>query len=212
MITPPHAVGPVDVVVTYQGQSGMLMSGFAYGLAAPVTISRISTSVGPTAGGTHLSVGGAGFPVGTRVTLDGVEVRVLYYSSSEIHLMTRPHAAGTVELAVLAPDGQIDRLAGGFTFARPSVSDFNGVWEGYVGDEGETAFSFTVENDALVSLTCYTTTIAFSPPPSTRSGEFAVVDRRGAMTGGLLKADYAEGTISLAGCTTYDSGWFATRR
>ena len=74
------------------------------------------------------------------MTLDGVEVRVLDYSSSEIDLMTRPHAAGTVELAVLAPDGQLDRLAGGFTFARLSVSDFNGVWEGYVGDEGETAF------------------------------------------------------------------------
>lgn len=34
---------------------------------------------------------------------------------------------------------------------------------------------------------------------------------RPGMTGALVRADYAEGTINLAACTRYDTIWFATR-
>jgi hypothetical protein len=68
--TPPHAAGTVDVTVSYQGQSSQLLGGFTYGRAAPVTIDAISASVGPTAGGTFLSIDGSGFQPGTKVMMN----------------------------------------------------------------------------------------------------------------------------------------------
>jgi hypothetical protein len=75
--------------------------------------------------------------------------------------------AETVEVVVTTPDGQAATLSGGYTYAPPQFSDFNGVWEGHLGDEGETPFAFTVENDLLASISCNSNTS--SSPPSTKT-------------------------------------------
>lgn len=213
-ITGGRGVGTVDVVVTNpDGQTGRLDRAFTYGAAAPVVIADISANSGPTSGGTYLEIRGTGFQRGTTVLIDGSAARAYYVTSTEVRFLTVPHAAGTVELAVSTMDGQTDLLAGGFTFVPPRFTNFNGTWDGRLGDETETAFSFTVENDVLVDVSCDATTLAASSSPSTRSGGFAVgTTGHGSMTGGLLEPGRAVGTISLVGCTTYDTGWFATRR
>ena len=160
----------------------------------------------------YLSIGGSGFQPGTKVTLDGTEARVIYTTPTGVYLTTRPHAAGGVDIVVTTADGQVARLDGGYTYVRPQFSDFNGVWEGYVGDEQEMAFTFTVENNTLVHGSCGVKRLALLSPPLTNGGEFAISGSRGAnMTGGLLRADYAEGTIDMTQCT-YDTVWSAKRR
>ena len=184
--------------------------------APPVSLTLIDISAdqGPTAGGTYLTIRGSGFGFNTKLTLDGLPARTYYVTSTEIRFSTRPHVAGKVAVVVTASDGQVAELAGGYTYAAPHLSDFNGIWEGRLGDETETAFSFTIQNDQLVSVSCepVRTDITFLPLPSTSSGEFVAANSRGAMTGGLLRADYATGTISLGECTGYETGWFAIRR
>ena len=209
-----HAAGTVDVVVTnLDGQIARLAAAFTYGAVAPVTIDSISTNTAPTAGGTYVTIRGSGFQRASQVVIDGVAVRIPWITSTEIYFTAQAHAAGTAELAVTGADGQIARLAGGFTFVPPAFSNFNGTWAGRFGDEWETAFSFTVRDDVLVSISCNTTALA-TGAPSTSTGEFVLTGAGGqsVMTGGLIRADHAAGLISLIGCTTYDTAWVADRR
>ena len=209
--TPPGGAGAVDVVVTNRaGQPITLPQGFIYGLATPLLVTAISPAIGAAAGGTYLAIAGSGFQFGAKVTLDGVETAVRYQSiGTGLGLTTRPHQAGTVDVVVTNPDGQVARLNGGYTYASPQFHDFNGDWEGWLGDEGEAPLRFTVQNDVLVSVSCAG---ALTTLPGTKSGDFSLPGNgRPGMTGALVRADYAEGTINLAACTRYDTIWFATR-
>ena len=215
VITARHPAGTVDVAVTTPyGQTGRLDAAFTYGAVAPVTIDSIAANAGPTAGGTYLTIRGTGFQRASQVVIDGAAARAYWMTSTQIFFTTLAHAAGTVELAVSTPDGQLAQLAGGFTFVPPAFSNFNGTWAGRLGDEGETAFSFTVRDDVLVSISCNTAALATTPSPSTSTGEFAVTGASGrsVMTGGLTRPDQAAGLISLVGCTTYDTAWVADRQ
>jgi hypothetical protein len=214
VITPVHIAGTVDVAVTNpDGQRGQLTRGFTYGVAAPLILDALSTRLGSTAGGTYLSVSGTGFQPGLTVTLDGTQARIIYsVMPTGVSLTTRPHAAGAVDVIVTTKDGQVARIDGGYTYLPPQFLDFNGAWEGYAGDEGEMVFNFTVQNNTLVSVSCGGRALMLSSLPSTSGGDFAVSGNPGAnITGGLVRADYAEGTIDMARCT-YDTVWFAKRR
>lgn len=211
--TPVNGAGPVDVVVTNgAGQALTLPQGFTYGHPTPLSVTSIAPSVGATAGGTYLAIAGDGFQFGAKVTLDGVDTAVRYQLvGTALGLTTRPHRAGTVDLAVINPDGQLVRLAAGYTYALPAFTDFNGDWEGWLGDEGERPLRFTVQNNVLVSLSCGAA-VALPSPPTTNGGEFSIAGNgRPGMTGALVRADAAEGTITLSACTDYDTTWFATR-
>jgi large repetitive protein len=83
VLTPVHPAGTVNVAVTNQdGQSSELTGGFTYGLAAPLIIATLSPVLGSMAGGTFLYIRGTGLQPGLRVTLDGVDARVLYASAT----------------------------------------------------------------------------------------------------------------------------------
>jgi IPT/TIG domain len=213
VLTPAHAAGPVDVIVTNpNGQSSRLSAGFNYGSAAPLNLTALSTPVGLTAGGTYLSIGGTGLQPGLKVAFGNADARVIYSTPTWVTVATPPHVAGAVDVVVTTADGQVARLDGGYTYRAPRFADFNGVWEGNVGDEGELAFTFTVENNTLVNLSCGGRGVLLPSLPSTTGGEFSVAGNRGAaLTGGLLSADSAEGMIDLAACT-YHTVWTAKRR
>jgi type 1 fimbria pilin len=211
--TPPSGAGAVDVVVTNRaGQAVTLPQGFTYGLATPLLVTAISPNVGAAAGGTYLAIAGSGFQFGAKVTLDGVAAAVRYQSvATALGLTTRPHQAGNVDVVVTNPDGQVVRLNGGYTYASPQFKDFNGEWEGRFGEEGESPLRFTVESDVLVSLSC-AGPVTLTSPPATSGGEFSIPGNGSpGMTGALVGADYAEGTINLAACMGYSTTWFATK-
>jgi hypothetical protein len=216
-VTAPHRDGGLaDILVTNpDGRTSRLAEGFEYLFTAPApSISSLSTGSGSTAGGTYIEIRGTGFQRSTRVTFDGVEARIMYQTSADrISLTTRPHGPGTVNLLVTNPDGQVDPREWTYTYTLPPFSDFNGEWEGRAGDENETSFSFRVENDLVVAVSCGSRRdIRPSPASPTTGGQFtARIDGLVSMTGALLSAGYAEGTVALPACT-YDTYWFAHRR
>ena len=101
-------------------------------VAAPV-VSSIAPNVGNSTGGTMIHINGSGFQVGAKVTLDGAETPTYPVDSpAVIRLPVPPHRTGSVDVAVINPDGQSARLIGGFSYEdserpvstgpRPSIS------------------------------------------------------------------------------------------
>jgi hypothetical protein len=99
---------------------------------AALTVTAVSpntgftvTAISPTAGpiGEQVRVAGTGFLSGATLTLDGVAARVTGVNSAgTLIVATTPvHAAGTVDVVVTNPGGQLGTLTGGYTFVRFDV-------------------------------------------------------------------------------------------
>jgi hypothetical protein len=102
--TPAHAVGAVDVVVTTPGGTGTGTGLYSY--ASIPSVTSISPTIGPTAGGTAVTVTGTNFTGATSVTIGGVVATgFAIVSATSITAITPPHAAGTVDVAVTTSAG-----------------------------------------------------------------------------------------------------------
>lgn len=95
---------------------------FATTLFAQVTITSITPSVGPSAGGTEVVIRGSGFTeiIGSpsrppSVFFGGTYGEVRGYDETTLRVVTPPHLPGTVPLSVSSGDGDA-RLADAFTF------------------------------------------------------------------------------------------------
>jgi hypothetical protein len=117
--TPPHAAGAVDVTVTNPtGRSMTATSAFTY--IAPPTITSVSPSTGPTAGGTRVTILGSDFHNDAEVTFDGSPASVLDRDASTgITVSTPSHPAGSVDVLVTNPDGQEAVATSAFTYVAP---------------------------------------------------------------------------------------------
>lgn len=122
VVTPPHAPGAVDVVVTSsRGESATLAGGFTYTRAAPTLLAVVPAS-GPVDGGTMVSLVGTGFVAGATVTFGGVAASgVTVTSATSLSALTPPHAAGAADVVVTNDDAQAGTLAGAFTYVEAPV-------------------------------------------------------------------------------------------
>ena len=123
--TPAHAAGAVNVVVTNSdGQSGTLTGGYVYTSTNPApTVSSISPTSGPIAGGTAVSITGTGFVSGASVSIGGTAAsNVVVVSGTSITAKTPAHAAGAVNVVVTNSDGQSGTLTNGYTYSSGSAS------------------------------------------------------------------------------------------
>jgi len=100
--TPPHAAGIVDVTVTNDGGTGILVGGYTYiGGAAKPTVTAISTNAGPTAGGTAVTITGTNFIYGAAVTFGGTAATgIVVVSPTTLTCTTPAHAVGLVGVIV----------------------------------------------------------------------------------------------------------------
>ena len=120
--------GAVDVVVTNPGGlSSTLTGAFTYStVVLPPTLASISPSSGTTSGGTPVSLHGTNFLSGATVTLDGATcTNVSVVSATTITCTTASDNAGAVNVVVTNPGGLSSTLAGGYTYAVPTVSYAN---------------------------------------------------------------------------------------
>jgi hypothetical protein len=116
-------------------------------------------------------------------------------------------------VVVVNPDGQRATVVGGYQYVASQFTDFNGDWDGHIGDEGETPLRFSIRNDVFVSVTCGAASLTSLPTQAINGGDWEIHGAAASrMTGALVRADYAEGMTNIAQCTSYDAGWFATRR
>ena len=104
--TSANSAGVVNVSITNPDtQTGRLTGGYTY-QAAP-TVSTVSPSTGPLAGGTSLTITGTGFITGASVDLGGVACSsVTVNTATEIVCITTARVAGSVGVIVTNNDNQ----------------------------------------------------------------------------------------------------------
>ncbi len=104
-LTPAHAAGPADIVVTNpDSQQGILSGGYSYENAP--TISSVSPVFGSIAGGTSVTITGTGFVSGSLASVGGATCTVSLVTPTQVFCTTTAHAAGTVDVTVVNPDTQ----------------------------------------------------------------------------------------------------------
>jgi hypothetical protein len=120
---PPGKAGPADVVaVNPDGTTGVLESAFAYfepqpGNAPPPAVAGVFPEYGPAAGGDEVTILGANFQNGAKVFFDGTPLMVVDSQGSGIlTVQTLAHPVGSVDIAVVNPDGQTAHLVDGYVF------------------------------------------------------------------------------------------------
>ena len=178
---------------------------------SPPSVTSMSPEVG-SIDGTYFKITGAGFVV-PRVTLGGVLINQSYSPDpTTIHVTTAAHVAGTFDVVVTNRDGQSATAPGGFTYAAPESFEVDGAWEGGADSNYETLLRFTIQNNALTSVSCGTSaTVTFSSPVPIIHGAFSGTgDDRTSISGRLLSSNNAIGTVSMPSCFGYP--WFATRQ
>jgi plastocyanin len=128
VVTPAHAEGLVGVTVTNpDGQSTTLANAYTYVLSGP-RIDSISPTTGSTAGGTPITITGAGFVNGAKVTIGGLPAsNVVVASATSITANTPLGPANdqvnvAKDVVVTNPDGLSATKAGAFTYFVPSLA------------------------------------------------------------------------------------------
>ncbi|HUR24878.1 MAG TPA: IPT/TIG domain-containing protein [Candidatus Thermoplasmatota archaeon] len=139
VLTPPHAIGPVDVVVTNpSGQAGPGTNAFTFTTSnAQPVVSGLSATRGTTLGGTLVTISG---PDRFYCDPDGPKARVLIGDTvvpaadvtpgacvagrtDELTVRTPAHGAGPASVIVINPDGQQGSQNGGFLYlALPTIT------------------------------------------------------------------------------------------
>ncbi|MCG6204084.1 putative Ig domain-containing protein [Rhodopseudomonas sp. HC1] len=105
-ITPAHAAGSVDVVVTTPAGSATATGLYSY--VSNPTITSVTPGSGPGLGGTRVTITGNNFNGATAVTFGGAAATsVTVVSATSILAMTPAHAAGAVDVTVTTPGGSI---------------------------------------------------------------------------------------------------------
>lgn len=88
---------------------------------AALTLTAVSPTTGPAAGGTKLVLNGTGFVSGAIVTIGGVGATVTAVTATAIAATTAGHAEGVVAVVVTNPDGRSASLAEAFTYEPDPV-------------------------------------------------------------------------------------------
>jgi hypothetical protein len=115
-VTPPGTVGRADVTVRNPGlPRSTLARGYGY-VAAPVVLA-VSPATGSTAGGTQVTISGAGFEKGARVMVGGAAARsVNVISDTRITAVVPPGQAGPATVTVVNAGQPEGSLAEAFTY------------------------------------------------------------------------------------------------
>ncbi len=183
--TPSGSVGVVTVVVTNaDGQSATLAGGFTYIGPAP-TLSTVSPSSGPMAGGTAVTLTGTNYAAGATVTIGGAAAgSVTVASSTSITATTPAGANGPAAVVVTNPDSQTATLAGGFNYLGTaptlgSVSPGSGPLTGgtaitLTGTSFFAGATVAVGGAAATSSTVVSSTTATAGTPAGAIGPAAV--------------------------------------
>ena len=188
---------------------------------APIVTEAVP-SMGSAEGGATVKIVGTGFMPGMVATFDGIRVTGRFdsrdISFSTFYTEAPAHAAGAVDLVVTNPDGQSQRLPGGYTYAPQESFDLNGVWGGFAFDAMHTAVEFVIQGNRLVSASCahdnFPIPFTFSDFPTVEKGEFALIADGGAtISGRIVSASEVVGIVSFApACTSTPLPWRADRK
>ena len=119
----------------------------------PPTITEVTPKIGPTGGGTIITITGADFQQGAKVVVGGKAAKdVNVTSSTSITAKTPAAVEGIVEVTVTNPDGQLVTLPTGFTYtSEEPPPKQKGIWTVVLtakSGDNEATVSFGVAKDA----------------------------------------------------------------
>ncbi|WP_439623756.1 beta strand repeat-containing protein [Gemmata sp.] len=125
--TPSGGAGGVDVIVTTPSgvSANTAADNYTYVLVAPPTVTAVSPTAGPVAGGTVLTITGTNFTGATGVTVGGVAATaVTVVNATTITATTPAGTAGIANVVVSNPGGpSANTAADDFTYvAAPTVT------------------------------------------------------------------------------------------
>ena len=106
----PYAFNQVKEAFTAFGASSPMHS------SSRLSVTALSPNTGPSTGGTLVTITGAGFMAGARVSFGGTSVSPAGLNSTSISVTTPQHPSGLVDIVVTNPDGQSITPATGFTY------------------------------------------------------------------------------------------------
>lgn len=165
------------------------------------TIVAITPSTGSIGGGAAITITGAGLRPGVRVTFGAATVAGFVSPTSDwISVTTPSHVPGTVDVVVTNVDGQQAVASGAYTFADPASFAVDGHWRGVTfAGESDEPFALTVENSAVVSLTCASSgLVRLSPPAPISNGAFLFRGEDGVTISGRILAPHeAKGVVNV---------------
>ncbi|MDR6904849.1 hypothetical protein J2X63_000535 [Agromyces sp. 3263] len=188
-VTPPHAAGPVDVVVSTPGGDTNPLP-FTY-LDVPA-LTALTPDEGPTIGGTIVTITGTALAEATEVTIDGVSVPFTQVSDTEIAFVTPPHAAGPVDVVVITPGGTSNPLP--FTYVPAPVLTVLTPDEGPVaggtpvtitGTDLAGATEVTIDGASVPFTQVSDTEITFVTPPHAAGPVDVIVETPGGPSNAL---------------------------
>jgi len=116
-MTPAHAAGIVNVIVTTAG--GSANTNYTY-IAGP-TIGTISPNAGPLGGGQNVTITGTDLTGTTSVTFDAIAATsFIVDSATQITATTPAHAAGVVDVVITTAGGSATST-GGYTYTSAPI-------------------------------------------------------------------------------------------
>lgn len=116
--TAPSGSGTVDVTVTTPGGTSTISASDQYTYVAAPTIGAPSPAIGPTAGGTTVTLTGTNL-TGATLTVDGASVTPTGSTATTMTFTTPVHAAGAVNVVVTTAGGSVSTS---FTYIAPPVA------------------------------------------------------------------------------------------
>ena len=132
-VAPAGVAGPVDVTVTNAGGTSTISSADVYtysGSATAPAMGSITPTSGPAAGGTVVTLTGAGFSGATAVKFGAQAATNVQVRNDEVIVATSPAGSGVVDISVTTPLGTSEATSGDqFTYsgtsAQPQVTQVN---------------------------------------------------------------------------------------
>ncbi|MCE0539203.1 IPT/TIG domain-containing protein, partial [Kineosporia rhizophila] len=121
-VAPAGSLGTIDVTVTTTGGTSAVSSADQYAYVGAPTVTAISPTAGPIAGGTAVTITGTGFTGATAVSFGGVAASgvITVSSDTQITALAPMQSAGTVDVRVTAPGGvSAVTAADRFTYVSP---------------------------------------------------------------------------------------------
>lgn len=195
-LTPPGAAGAVNVSVTTPAGTAVAVGAFTYG-AAPA-LSGLSPALGPTAGGTSVTINGSNLGGATSVTFGGAAGAVTSNTSTQIVVLTPARPAGLADVSVTTASGT-STLTGAFEFVAPPT--LSGIAPATGPDTGQTVVTLSGTNLATTSG------VTFDGTPATNltaSGSSITCTTPSHVAGAVnVAVTTAGGTVLLTSAFTY---------
>ena len=179
--SPAHAAGGVDVKVTTPGGTSAVATGDFFTFvttAAPPTVTSLSPTSGPIAGGTVITITGANLTGATVVSFGGIGGTALTPVSATSMKVTSPaHVAGAVDVTVITPAGTSAVTAGDtFTFvgAPPVLPTVTSISPTSGPIAGGTVVTITGTNLTGITAVTFGTAAATAVTPVSATSATAV--------------------------------------